>query len=111
MADPTFGKEYTLGSSVAELTLGLGPNETLLITSATVCNTDSTSRTVTIHLASDGAAAATGNTIEKARAIREGPGVNTALSGKSVKKGGKIYAGASTAGVVVLSINGFVQPE
>jgi hypothetical protein len=111
MADPTFAKEYTLGSSVAELDLGLGPSETLLIASATVCNTDATARTITVHLASDGAAAATGNTIEYARAIRQGAGVNTALSGKSVKKGGKIYAGASAAAVVVLSITGFVQPE
>lgn len=111
MADPTFGKEYTLGATVAELTLGLGPNETLLITSATVCNTDVTARTVEIHLASDGAASGVGNTVVAGKSVRAKDDVNTALSGKSVVKNGKIYAGASAAGVMVLSINGFVQPE
>lgn len=111
MASGTFGKEFTLGASVAELTLGLGPNESLLISSATICNTDSTARLLTVHLASDGSAAATGNKIENVRPIAPGSGVNTALSGKSVKKGGKLYAGSDAGSVMVMSITGFVEAE
>lgn len=111
MATGTFGKEFTLGASVAELSLGLNSNESLLISSATVCNTDSGARLLTMHLASDGAAAATGNKIENTRSIANGAGINTALSGKSVKKGGKLYAGSDAANVVILQISGFVEAE
>lgn len=106
-----YGKEFTLGNSVAELTLGLGANEGLLISSATIVNTDTTVRTATIHLASDGAVAATGNKVENDRTLPVDQATNTSLSGKTVKPGGKVYAGADAAAVCVLSITGTIVPQ
>ena len=106
-----YGKEFTLGSSVAELSLGLGANEGLLISSATVVNTDSVTRLATVHLASDGAAAATGNKIENDRTLPVDQSTNTALSGKTVKPGGKVYAGADAAAVCILSLTGTIVPQ
>lgn len=106
-----FGKEFTLTDSVVELTLGLGPNEGLLVSSATICNTDSTTRTVTMHLASDGAAAATGNKVENDRTLSQNQSTNTALSGKTVKPAAKLYAGADVASVCILSITGTIVPQ
>lgn len=106
-----YGKEFTLSNAVAELSLGLGDNEGLLVSSATVCNTDSSARTVTMHLASDGAAAATGNKIENTRTVATNTSTNTSLSGKTVKPGAKVYAGADTASVCILSITGTIVPQ
>lgn len=106
-----YGKEFTLTASAVDLALGLGVNEGLLISSATIVNTDSTVRTATLHLASDGSAAATGNKVENARTLPSATSTNTALSGKTVKPGGKIYAFADVTAVCVLSITGTIVPQ
>jgi hypothetical protein len=106
-----YGKEFTLTASAVDLALGLGTNEGLLISSATIVNTDATVRTATLHLASDGGAAATGNKVENARTLPANTSTNTALSGKTVKPGGKIYALADVTNVCVLSITGTVVPQ
>lgn len=106
-----YGKEFVLGNSVAELDLGLGANEGLLISSATVCNTDADTRLVTAHLASDGAAASNGNKVENLRTLPPDQSTNTALSGKTVKPGGKLYAGSDAASVCVLSLTGTIVPQ
>lgn len=111
MSFTVYGKEFLLTNAVTELTLGLGTNEALLIASATATNTDTSVRTLSVNFASGGAAAATGNLIEDARTLPINTATNTALSGKSLKPGGKVYAGADVTNVVVLSITGTIVPQ
>jgi uncharacterized protein YfiM (DUF2279 family) len=106
-----YSKEFTLGNSVAELSLGLGANEGLLVSSATVCNTDSVTRLLTLHLASTGAAAATGNKIENVRTLPTAQATNTALSGKTLVPGAKVYAGSDAVSVAIMSITGTIVPQ
>lgn len=105
------GGEFTLTASAVDIDLDLGPDEGFLVSSATVCNTDSTTRTVTIHLASNGGAAATGNKVEDARTCAPNQATNTALSGKTLKPGAKIWALASVTDVCILSITGTIVPQ
>lgn len=111
MSYRVYGKEFLLTGTVDDLTLGLGSNEALLVSSATVTNNDSTARTLTLHLASDGGASAIGNKIENARVLPINQSTNTALSGKTIKPGGKVYAGADVTSVCTLSITGTIVPQ
>lgn len=106
-----YAKEFTLGSSVGNISLGLGANEGLLISSATVCNTDSVTRLLTAHLSGAGNGAVAGNAVEWERVLPPSQSTNTALSGKTVPPGGLIHAGSDAGSVCTLSITGTIVPQ
>lgn len=115
MAARLYSTEYVLTASSTQVPLtGINSNEALSVTSATVCNPDTGSRVLTMNLSSTGAAASAVNLIESKRpmSINSAP-TNTALSGKVIMPGAKLYANtdafATTA--CVLSISGTVIPQ
>lgn len=111
MAFQTYSKKFTLGATVAELTTGLGANETLQISNATLTNTSAAGRTITINLASDGVAAATANLLESGKAIAASATSGCALTGMNLIPGAKLYAGADSASVVNLHISGILNAQ
>jgi hypothetical protein len=111
MSSRTYEKSFTLGNSSAELDLGLGDLETLQIANCSVCNTDAAARSFSVNLAGDGGGAATGNALEVEKPIDGKATIGSALTGMSVNPGGKIYAFASTAAVVVIHISGIVTAQ
>lgn len=58
-----YAKSASVGTSLAEFSTGLGENETLLVSSAMLVNTTAAEREVSTYLASDGGAAAAGNSL------------------------------------------------
>lgn len=110
MAFVTYAKSFALGTVSAQLTTGLGANETLQITSATVANTTAAGRLVNINLASDGAVAGTGNAVEVNKSVAVAASTGTALTGMNMIPGAKLYAYADAAGVT-LSISGLVTTQ
>lgn len=108
MATRPYAKEFAIGNSVAQLSLGLATGETLQIASATVSNGNGTIQHVTINLASDGSAASATNLIEPSQPINPNRSAGTVLSGKTVLAGGKVYAGADTATAMAMQISGTV---
>lgn len=90
---------------------GLGANEALAVESATIVNSDATTRLLTMHLASGGAAAGTGNLIEYQKTCPIKTATNTALSGKKVMPGAKLYAGVDSGTACTLQISGTVIPQ
>ena len=110
MAFETYSKSFALATSSAEISLGLGANETLQITSAVAVNTSGVARGINLNLASDGAAAATGNAVEYGKAIGAAAASGTALTGMNVIPGAKLYGYADAAGVT-LQISGLVTAQ
>lgn len=113
MAARAFSQSYALAatSTLLDLTSSVGPNDDLYVTSATVINTNASTQTVTINLASDGGAAATSNLVESGGSCSVDKPYTTALSGKIVPAGGKLYANASTATNMTLQISGQIVPK
>lgn len=110
MAFETFAKSFALGTTSAELTTGLGANETLQITSAVAVNTTGAGRLVYINLASDGGAAAAGNAVETGKSVASSSAAGTSLTGMNVIPGAKLYAYADASGVT-LQISGLVTAQ
>ena len=110
MSFETYNKAFAVGSSVAEISLGLGTKETLQITAATLVNTSGSGRTVTTHLAYDGGAAATANAIDYTKAVGSNSSPGSGLTGHNLIPGAKIYAGADATGVT-LQISGLVTAQ
>lgn len=110
MAFDTYAKSFALGTSSAELTTGLGANETLQITSAIAVNTTAAGRVVYINLSSSGGAAADANAVEDGKAVSTGTAAGTALTGMNIIPGAKLYAYADVAGVT-LQISGLVTTQ
>lgn len=116
MAARLYSLEIALTATPStQITLtGVGANEALSVSSATVCNPDTVSRLLTMNLASTGGAAAATNLIESKRpmSINSAP-TNTALAGKTIMPGGKLYANldAITTTACVLSISGTIIPQ
>lgn len=110
MAFETYAKSFALGTSSAELTTGLGDNETLQITSATAVNTTGAGRVVHINLASDGGVAATGNAVETGKSVAATSSSGMALTGMNIIPGAKLYGYADVAGVT-LQISGLVTAQ
>lgn len=110
MAFVTYAKSFALGTVSAQLTTGLGANETLQITSAVAVNTTAAGRLVNINLASDGGAAGTGNAVETSKSVSASASAGTALTGMNMIPGSKLYAYADVAGVT-LQISGLVTTQ
>lgn len=110
MAFDTYGKSFALGTSSAQLSLGLGANETLQITSAVAVNTSGAGRVVNLNLAHDGGAAATANAVETSKPVGTGASVGTSLTGMNIIPGAKLYGYADAAGVT-LQISGLVTSQ
>ena len=113
MAARSFSQAYALGTGSAQLNLGagVGPNDDLYITSATVVNSNASTATVTINLDAQGTGATTANLVENAGSCSVNKPYTTALSGKIVPAGGKIWANASVAAGMSLQISGQVVPS
>ena len=101
MAFQTYAKSFALGTSSAEISTGLGGNETLQITSAVIVNTTGAGRVVHLNLASDGGAAATGNAVETGKTVSANGTAGTALTGLNIIPGAKLYGYADAAGVAL----------
>lgn len=110
MAFETYAKSFALGTTSAELSTGLGANETLQITSATAVNTTAAGRLVYINLASDGGVAATGNAVETGKSVSASASAGTSLTGMNLIPGSKLYGYADAAGVT-LQISGLVTAQ
>jgi hypothetical protein len=110
MAFETYAKSFALGTTSAALTTGLGANETLQITSATVVNTSGAARLVYLNLASDGAAAAAGNAVEAGKSVSANASAGTALTGMNVIPGAVLYGYADVAGAT-LQVHGLVTAQ
>lgn len=82
--------------------LGLGT----LIDYFTVCNNDTSVRTVTVNQASDGAAAANSNRFVAARSLAPGETWLVSTIGSFLPAGGKVYVGTGTANVVSMFMTG-----
>ncbi len=108
MSTRAYGLEVALGATVAPITLtGVGTNEALLISSASVCNPNAVSQLLTMNLASGGAAAGVSNLIEYQTTLPAKKPTSSVLAGKTIPPGGKLYAGCDATGTV-LSISGTV---
>lgn len=105
MAIKSLSKIQTLtASAVAYLTAGT--NEAMTLSKVVACNTDVAPRTVTVYHDVTGAAGAIASTtVLKAYAISAGETKTLPLSSLFVVNGGKLYAMADNASVVVLDIN------
>ena len=110
MAFETYTKAFALGTSSAELTTGLGTNETLQITSAVAVNTSAAGRLVYVNLASDGGAAADANAVVDGKSVSVSESAGLALTGMNVIPGAKLYAYADAAGVT-LQVSGLVTTQ
>lgn len=110
MAFDTYAKSFALGTSSAELTTGLGANETLQITSAVLVNTTGAGRVVYINLASNGGSAADANAVEDGKPLSAGTSAGTSLTGLNIIPGAKLYAYADVAGVT-LQLAGLVTSQ
>lgn len=110
MAFETYSKSFALPSTPAELSTGLGANETLQITSAVVVNTTAAGRVVTLNLASDGGASADANAVEAGKTVSADSSAGTSLTGMNVIPGAKLYGGADAVGVT-LQISGLVTAQ
>lgn len=110
MAFETYGKSFALATSSAEISLGLGANETLQITSAVAVNTSGAGRSVNLNLAHDGGVAATANAVESGKAISASSATGTALTGMNAIPGAKLYGYADAAGVT-LQVSGLVTAQ
>lgn len=110
MAFETYAKSFALGTSSAQLTTGLGANETLQVTSAVAVNTTGAGRLVNLNLASDGGAAAAANAVETGKSVSASSTAGTALTGMNLIPGSKLYAYADAAGVT-LQISGLVTAQ
>jgi len=111
MAFDTYSKTFVLTNASAQLSLGLGANETLQISNAYYNNTSGSAVLVYLNKADDGAAAATGNQLETAKSVGATSGAGSALTGKNIIPGAKLYGYASTTGVVNLTIDGIVNAQ
>lgn len=113
MAARAFSESYALGatSTQLDLTTAVGPNDDLYVTSATVINSNASTQNVTINLAADGGAAAAANLVEYQGSCSVSKPYTTALSGKIIPAGGKVYANASTATAMTLQISGQIVPK
>lgn len=106
-----YSKTFTLGSSLTELSLGLGSRDSLAVTNAVYTNTSGSSVTVNLSVADDGGVAATGNSFEVNKALSAYQDAGSSLIGANVLPGAKVYGGANTAGVVNLKISGYVSAQ
>ncbi len=113
MSARSFSAAYALSTTPTQLALGsgVGPNDDLYITSATVVNSNASTQTVTINLDSAGTGAATANLVEYLGSCSVNKPYTTALSGKILKAGGSIWASASTATDMSLQISGQIIPS
>jgi hypothetical protein len=99
-------------TATTQLTLsGLGANEALAVESATVVNSDASTRLLTMYLASGGAAASAANLIEYQKTCPIKTATNTSLSGKKVMPGAKLYAGVDSGTACTLQISGTIIPQ
>lgn len=110
MAFQTYEKSFALGTVSAELSTGLGANETLQVTSALIVNTTANARLVNINLASDGAAAGTGNAVATNKSVAAGDDAGSGLTGLNLIPGSKLYAYADASGVT-LRLAGLVTDQ
>lgn len=106
----TYGKSFALGTSSAQLSLGLGANETLQITSALAVDTSGAGRVVHLNLAHDGGAAAAANAIESGLTVGANDKSGTGLTGQNVIPGAKVYGYADAAGVT-LQVSGLITTQ
>jgi hypothetical protein len=111
MSYRVYTKEFQLTNASTELALGLGVNEALMVSSATIVNYDTVARLLTMNLASTGAAAGNDNLIEFQKTLTQKQSSSTALSGKTIMPGAKIYANADATNVTTLSISGTIVPQ
>lgn len=102
---------FALSTSAAALTTGQGASEVWIVSSATVVNSDTVGRTVTINLAVDGGAASAANLIEYKKGLSVNQSVNTALSGKNMPPGSKLYAFIDSGTACTLSISYTIIPQ
>ena len=110
MAFETYAKSFALGTSSAELTTGLGANETLQITSAVAVDTSGAGRLVYVNLASDGGAAANANAVEDGKSVSANAAAGLSLTGMNIIPGAKLYAYADASGVT-LQLSGLVTSQ
>jgi len=111
MAYKLFQKNFALSTSTSALSLGLGASEVLVVSSATVCNGDTSSRTVSINLATDGGAASLANQVEYKKALIVNQAANTSLAGKNITPGSALYAYIDSGTSCTLSLSGTIIPQ
>lgn len=111
MASRPYHKSFTLTNASAELSTGLSALECLQISSAYYVNTSASAVTVNANSAYDGGVAATGNVAEVDKPLDAKATTGSALTGAVLNPGEKVYAYASTTGVVVLHINGIISAQ
>lgn len=108
-----YAKEFAMTAGVSLLDLGtdVGALDDIYVTSATIVNSNTVTTNATLNLASDGSANSAANYIEYNLSCSPNKSTNTCLSGKLIKHGGKLYAGASTGTGMTLQISGQIVPS
>lgn len=80
-------------------------SDQLLLLKVTACNTDGSDRTVSVWRAPSGGTATTGELLWDGQTVKAGETVTLPLSGKSLVMNQQLFASASVASVVNLSVD------
>lgn len=102
----TFSKGYQLSNSMTALSLGLGANDSLLITNATVTSTTGVKQLFSSEIQPNGGSP---TPVDYQRGVPAQGSTGCGLSGQIVTPGGSISAQADVGSGVYLQISGILQ--